>query len=217
MELIKKWLSGKRNYLVGAVLYKQFGSDGLLKKLFEGSRTDHTQQLLEEALSALLQKPKEVLQPAAKKGDADEMPKSEDPVLEALRNEWLLPYQKMNYLRHELDRYLDNTEDEIAKRKALCDQILELEQQCMKTWTKRDHYMKHGQLPEVKEFQKPIPRDPVELGKAIETAKRNIRRNKAAAEKHPDNPIYPQKAKQYEAELQDLLKTTHGQGTEKPE
>lgn len=216
MELIKKWLSGKRNYLVGAVLYKQLGTDEKLKKLFEGKATEHLQQLLEDSLSALLEKPKVVLQPAAKKSDADEMPKSADPVLEALRQEWLVPYQKMNYLRHELDRYPDNTDEQIAKRKPICAEILELEQQCMQVWARRDHYLKEGKLPEVKNNELVLPEDPIALGKLIESLKRNVRRNKQLAEKHPGNAVYPHKVKQYEAELHGLLKKMNdGKGTEK--
>jgi hypothetical protein len=197
-------------------LYKQFGTDEALKKLFQGKPDAYLQKRLEEELSVLMEKPKVVLQSAVKKGDADEMPKSTDPVLEALRNEWMPLYSRMNYLRHELDRYEGNTEEETAKRQPIAFEILELEQKCMAIWTKRDHYLEHGQLPEVKENEEPLPEDPLQLGREIETTKRNLRRNKQLAEKHPDNAVYPLKVKQYEAKLQRILNKLKGnEGTEK--
>ena len=216
MHLIEKWLAGNRNFLVGAVLYKQFGTDEALKKLFAGKATPHIQKLLEESLLALLNKPKVVLQ-EPKTSDAAEMPKSTDPVLEALRNEWLTPYQKMNYLRHELDRYTDNTDEQIAIRRPICAQVLELEQLCLQLWAKRDHYIKNGQLPEAPAQKLAMPTDPMALAKLIDAVKRNIRRNHQLAAKHPDKPVYPQKAAQYEAELQSIItKTgTDAKGTEK--
>lgn len=209
MELIKKWLFGSKNFLVGAILYKQFGQDESLKKLFTGKPDGYMQKRLEEALSALLQQPKVIRQQPAK-SEAEEMPVSADAVLMAIRNEWTPIYQRMNYLRHELDRYEGNSPEEIAIRKPIAFEILELEQQCMKLWARRDHYLKHGQLPEVKEATIEIPKDPVELGRLIETLKRNIRRNKQAASTNPANTIYPLKIRQYEEQLQHILKNSTG-------
>jgi hypothetical protein len=93
------------------------------------------------------------------------MPQSKDPVLQALRNEWQPLYQRMNYLRHELDRVTTtaefplyevgndpgNSPEEISKREPIAFEILELEQQCMRIWARRDHYLQQGKLPEVKE------------------------------------------------------------------
>lgn len=214
MELIKNWLSGKRNYFVGAILYKQFGTDQEKKKLFEGKPTLHLQQVLEQSLSELLEKPKVVLQPTPVKKETEEMPASADAVLEALRAEWLPLYQRMNYLRHELDKWEGNSTEAIKARGPLAFEILNLEQQCMRIWERREYYLKNGTLPEVKpQKTTEIPQDPVELGKKLETLKRNIRRNKAKAKQHPDNPSYPLLVKQHEEELQQImtqLKTHEG-------
>lgn len=215
MELIQKWLSGTRNFYVGVVLYKQFGIDEDLKKLLAGKPEPYLQKRLEEALAEVLQKPKVVLQIPVNKKELAEMPKSEDAILEALRREWLPLYQRMNYLRHELDRFEGNDFEIIAKRKPLAIEVLELEQQCMRTWERREYYLKNGKLPEVKEKEDPIPEDPIALGKMIETLKRNIRRNKQLAESHPDNVVYPLKVKQYEEQLQRLLNHIKNEGTKK--
>lgn len=216
MELIQKWLSGTRNFYVGAILYKKFGTDEALKKLLAGKPEPYLQKRLEDALSELLQKPKVVLQQPVAKQEAEEMPKSEDAILEALRQEWIPLYQRMNYLRHEMDRFEGNDFEIIAKRKPLAIEVLELEQQCMRVWERREYYLKNGKLPEVKEKEESIPEDPIALGKMIETLKRNIRRNKQLAEAHPDKTIYPLKVKQYEEQLQQILsKLKTDEGTKK--
>lgn len=207
MELIRKWLSGNRNFIVGAVLYKKFGTDEKLKKLFSGIPDAYSQKRLAEELEKLVAKPKVVLQSKqSRQGDADDMPESKDPVLKALRNEWLPLYKKMCYLQSELDRYEGNSQEEIAKRKPIAFEILELEQECMKIWARRGYYEKNGSLPEVKEQEEAIPTDPVELGKLIEATKRNIRRNKQLSEDHPDNTVYPLKQRQYEEKLERIMK-----------
>jgi hypothetical protein len=208
MDLINKWLSGKKNFHVGAILYKKFGTDEKLKKLFEGKPDPYTQKRLEEALVTLAQKPKVVLQ-SPSKTESDEMPASVDPVLSSIRQQWRPIYQRMNYLRHELDKYEGNSPEVIAKREPIAFEILDLEQQCMVIWKRRRHYEQHGSLPDVKPVEAPLPDDPVELGKMIETAKRNIRRNKQYAAEYPNNPSYPQRVKNYEAELERILKKTN--------
>lgn len=209
MQLIKNWLSGKRNFVVGTVLYKKFGTDEKLKKLFDGKPDAYKEKRLAEELEKLLQRPKLVLQQTKKPNDAEEMPASSDPVLKAIREEWLPIYQRMNYLRHELDKYEGNGREDIAKRSPICFEILAMEQKCMAIWAKRGYYEKNGLLPELKEVKKEVPTDPVQLGKMIETLKRNIRRNKQLAERNPGKAQYPLLVKQYENELEEIMKTVN--------
>lgn len=218
MELIHKWLSGNKNFIVGAILYKKFGTDAKLKKLFEGAHDAYKHKRLEEELRKLLQKPKLVVQVDKKLSEAGEMAESKDPVLKAIREEWTKPYQRMKYLQGELDRTAGsesfplydintiNSKENIAKRKEIAFEILELEQECMRIWKRRNYYLQEGKLPEVKEKKYEVPTDPVELGRKIETLKRNIRRNKERAEKFQDKPQYPLLQKQYEEELEFIMK-----------
>ncbi|OLY92284.1 hypothetical protein SAMN05444008_11550 [Cnuella takakiae] len=207
-------MEGKRNFYVGAALYKQFGSDTSLLKLLSGKPTPHLQSMLEGALAALLEQPKIVLQDKqVTKPEAEEMPQSNDAVLEAMRKEWQPLYQRMNYLRHQLDKQEGNGPEATETRKDLAFEILSLEQECMRVWERRDYYQKHGSLPEVQQREVPVPTDPLELGRMVETLKRNIRRNKAQAQKHPDNPTYPALARQYQEQLEkitDQLKSNEG-------
>jgi hypothetical protein len=208
MELIRKWLSGNKNFIVGAILYKKFGTDEKLKKLFDAKPDAYAVRRLEEELCKLAIGNKATRQRAVTSiADGAEMPESKDPVMKALRNEWILLYKRMCYLQTELDRIEGNSEEAIAKRKPIAFEILELEQECMKVWERRKHYEKEGKLPEVKSVEEfVIPDDPIELGKLIETTKRNIRRNKQLAVSHPDEPQYPLLQKQYEAKYDAIMK-----------
>lgn len=208
MELIKQWLSGSRNYHVGAVLYQKYGDNEKLKKLLDGPPSDNLVKMLTKELEALLTAPSKPAPLPLKSAQIEEMPDSSDQVLQALKNEWKAPFQRMNYLRHELDRYLDDNSEQQAIRRRLAEEILELEQQCMLSWERRNHYLAKGQLPEVKEDETVIPDNPEALGRLIETTKRNIRRNKDKAAKYPDNPAYAFNLQKYQQLLQKLL--NHG-------
>jgi hypothetical protein len=157
MDLIKKWLSGKRNYIVGAILYKKLGADEKLKKLFASKPDAYSQKRLEEELEKLLEKPTRPLPLTHQHSDGIEMPDSTNPVLKAIRNEWLTPYKRMCYLQGELDRIEGNSPEAIAKRKPIAFEILELEQECMKVWERRKHYEKEGKLPEVRVWRNLLP------------------------------------------------------------
>lgn len=205
MELIRRWLSGKQNFIVGSVLYKQYGHDEKLKRLFASKPDEYSRKRLVEALTDILEKPPG--KPARSKHvEGDEMPESKDPALQTFRNEWLPLYQRMNYLRHQLDKYEGNSKESIAKREPIAFEVLELEQQCMAVWKRREYYQEKGTLPQIKEEEITIPEDPVELGLLIQSTKRNIRRNKQYARENPDEPIYPIRVKYYQQLMDRILK-----------
>jgi len=88
--------------------------------------TKSEKRLLEE-LTALATVP--VITPAVVETLSVEiMPDSTDNVLMALKNEWMPLYQSMNYKRHQLDRYQNNSAKAIAERKLLAFEVIELEQ-----------------------------------------------------------------------------------------
>lgn len=199
MKLISKWLEGSRNYHIGAVLYKHFGTDAKLKALFQTSpdKFKHD-RLIKELVSIYGKHPAAIL--AMANADPDQIQKSNDPILEAIRNEWLPIYQRMQYLRHELDRFKGASKKAIEQRHHIAKEILALEQTCMSIWAKRDHYLESGKLP-VETKEKPLPMDPAELGRLIESTKRNIRRNQLLAKKYPDNTVYASKLIHYQQQL----------------
>jgi len=199
---------------VGVVLYDHFGTDKKLKKLFAGRPDAYRIKRLEQAVTDLLKLPVSVLHHRKPNEDTDVMPATSDPVLEALRNEWSPLYQRMQYLRHELDRFEGNSKEVIAQRKPIAFEILELEQECMKIWTRRDHYMEKGNLPEVKDADIEIPDDPIKLAALLDTTRRNLRRNKQRAKNDPANTVYPLKVIQYQELLDKIIqKINDAKGT----
>lgn len=198
MELIRNWLSSKQNFYVGAALYKRFGSNQALKDLLTKGATPFNQQLLLKELQKLATgevKRTVVFQPME---TVIEMPASSNKVLAALKEEWLLPYKQMNYLIQQLDRYQGDEPGFRQKRGELAQEILAKEQQCMQVWEKRDYYLQHGKLPHAPGAdQKIIPTDPSDLGRAIETCKRNIRRNHKKLKDDPTNALHAQRYNEY--------------------
>ncbi len=205
MELVTKWLAGSRNYFVGVALFKQFSTDEKLKKYFAGVRDPNKQSRLEKELQTLSNgiSPK----PASKiQKESGSMPASADLALNAFTNEWQPLYQRMNYLRHELDKHQGDEENVVRSRSAIAGEILELEQQCMAVWDRRDQYLITGKVPEVRARPADVPEDPFDLAKLIHALKRNIRRNKQKAAEHPDKPHYPILVKRDEEMLEEILK-----------
>lgn len=199
MRLIENWLKGSRNYYVGIALYKSLpGANQQLIQLLSKGKTPFAEAELVKAFKAMLSKPVVKKQPQPDP-ELDKMPPSADAVMESIRNEWMPLYMRMNTLRHMLWTIEGNTPEKIAQRQPIAFEVLELEQQCIQLWAKRNHYLQHGRLPEAKEVKVQIPKDPIELATLIENIKRNIRRNKAFATKNPTKAIYVQRYNDYKA------------------
>jgi hypothetical protein len=204
MILIERWLKGKRNFIVGRVLYERFGKDKALKVLFIKGETAFAKERLIKSLQELFDSGKCVASRAANEV-YNSMPKPTDDIFLAIDNEWKPKYQRMNLLRHKLDQFgEDNSEDARAKCKEICREILDLEQQCNVSWEKRNHYEEHGHLPEVKDEEFKIPKDPVELANMISNLKKYIRRHKKNFRDHPDKPVYAALVKKYEDQLKQI-------------
>jgi hypothetical protein len=211
MNLITKWLNGVRNYYVGCILYNYYGTDPQLKKYFTGHRDQLKHQKLVAELSKLesnsINKPAAFKVPMPDLASA-EMASSTDPVLDAIHKEWNAQYQRMQYLRHELDKYPGNTPESIAARSKLAGEILELEQICMLAWSKRDYYIANNALPAADIDDIDIPSDPIELGALLESLKRNVRRNVQLAKQNPTKSQYAARAKAYQLQLDRILNAT---------
>ena len=201
MEVIKRWLNGPQNFIVGRTYYKQFGKDKNLKQLFDKGETGFAKTELVKALTALITEEKVPVK-VPEKLRLDIMPKGEDEITAAIELEWRPKYQRMKYLIHELDKYGDdNSEKAREECRIICEEILSLEQECNQCWAKLDHYRLNKTLPEIKNQEFIIPADALELAILIQTLKRNIRRNKEKAKKHPENATYPGLVKKYETHL----------------
>src|SRR5690242_1108235 len=141
-DIIKTWLGGTQNFIAGRSIYKKLGDDDRLKRIFEKGESAVSKKLLIEALTKLLDEPTQPTKPFTPAIDtvADTMPESTDAILQALRNEWMPLYSRMNYLRGQLDAFGDSNEmQHISARQAIAFEVLSIEQECMRIWAKRDY------------------------------------------------------------------------------
>lgn len=204
MELIQKWLDGNRSFIVGRILYNQYGADEAFKRWLAQGETPDAKKQLELAMQAIVMPAKKEI---AKNSDVSfsKMPAGDDPVCNAIQEDWKQHYTLMNMLRGKLGGYEDdNSPEAIAECNVLCQKILEEERYINACWEKLRYYQQHGKLPEEKEESFEIPGDPVALAKLIETLKRNVRRNKQKAAAAPANPLYPALVKKYEEQLKQI-------------
>lgn len=195
MQIIHNWLNSKQNFIVGKLLYIQFGTDNAFKKLLqENGETPFNKKKLKEDLSAIANGSiKKAVAGLSADVSTKEMPAGDTPLLQALNKEWKPLYMKMNFLRHQLQAFgSDNSPETIKKADPICQEILSLEKQCMKIWAKRDHVLQHGRLPEVKDNDYEIPSEPIALGRYVENCKRQIRRHRKNVIEKPRDPKYAQ-------------------------
>jgi hypothetical protein len=201
MYVIDQWLNGKKNYVVGCVLYRLFGKEPQVKKLLAAGETPFAREVLERKLREINKQPVVTAQVVR---DSQEMPGGADPVLESLKREWLIPYQRMNYLRHNLDSIKGNTPEAIALRKPMAFEILELEQRCVQIWEKRDRYVATGTLPDVPKKELELPENPIELARLLDTVRRNITRNRGKMKQFPEEPKYALLYDRYKAQYKQI-------------
>jgi hypothetical protein len=195
MQLIIDWLNGNKNYYIGISLYKTFGKDEALKKVFALGHSSHRQQLLENELEALTKTKKTI--PIVENKETALMPDSSDLVLIGLKNEWMPLYLRMNYLRQTLDNYKGNSKESIEARKPIAFEILDIEQQVMAIWAKADYYKEHGCLPSIKKVKTIEEKDPIKLAAKIENLKKYIRRTKLQMQGNKNPAKYAEKHKEY--------------------
>lgn len=198
MNLVEQWLnSQQKNFIVGKTLYARFGHDAKLKLLFAEGENRTTQQRLIQAMQALMH-------PVASIGAVAQLPVStkdpsqkEDAITKALDAEWKPLYKRMYMLRNDMYAKWGsgNSEEARAACKDACGEILELEQQCIVIWAKRDHYLQHGALPAAKEKETDIPTAPVDLAKFIENCARQIRRYRETAKSNAKHAAAREKYK----------------------
>ncbi len=189
MKIIHDWIKKGKNYYVGTAIFNAVSKNDELKALFRRGANPQSQKILEKELLSFIDKPLVAI--VQKEVIGEVIPESNDKILSAIRNKWLPMYQRMNFLRHELDKYSGNTKEMIDIRKPIAFEILELEQSCQDLWDKADEYKKTGKLPDLdsndEDDQFKVPESPIEKAKAIENAKRNIRRNRKKIEEDPKN------------------------------
>ena len=200
MESIRIWLNGKRNYDAGVKLYMQFGNDALLKKLFtERPSTSFKEKTLVESLQKLMVKTVEKKQEVmVQKGVYVERVSKEkvydggwsremDEVERALHLRWKPGFIEMNELCIKIRPLAiegkTNKQKQIEAGKMAL-KILDLEDECYQFYEQRDHYMKHGELPDQRPYGEPCI-DPKLMPKKLDSHQRQLREQKLNLKKDP--------------------------------
>lgn len=200
MLLIDRWIKGKRNFIVGRVLYDVYGQDKSIKALLRKGNSAFAAQRLLQALEEVNKQPaKAIVHEVAEATLFMPMPNGTDEVLISLEAEWKPLYARMNLLRHKLDEYDEsNSKEAIEACEPICKEILVIEQQVMQVWKKRNYYVQHGQLPFVQDVNDDVPTDPLELANYINNLKKSIRRNRLEMNKPGADAAYAQRYVKYQ-------------------
>lgn len=204
MQVVQNWLKGNQNFAAGRAIYNVIGDKPEVKVLLEKGETSFAKSILIDYLASFsIEKLTNVSETVA---TPEQMPDSDNPILIAIKNEWTPLYQKMNYLRHSLDKKFEdeNSQEAINYRLPVAKEILELEKQVMQIWEKRDHYLQHGTLPAEQQQKVEIPTEALELATFLNNVKRNIRHNRKMLRENPDNAKYASLLMHYEKLLLEI-------------
>lgn len=205
-QLVENWWKNGKSWRGGIIILTQIGYDQSIIDQIKATRNDYAMKLLEDAMNKVLECNSPIQKQEPEK--PDEMPEDSNAVLQALRQEWLPKYTTMNLLRHKLDPLLDDDSDAaMIKRGKIALEILELEQECMTIWAKRDHYIKHGKLPMASDDQDddlmPVV-DPFKAANRIKNLKIYITRYNREIQKDPSNAKAAELLCKYQEELDKL-------------
>lgn len=209
MDEIKAWLNGSRDYDQGAMLYLQYGSDNLLKKIFREPASDFKKKKLVDALKGLLvskvtREKKIVIDKDAaieKVSISDRRwPANKDEITMALWMQWKPLFAELMSLTSRIyDVALAGEHDAAQKQEAgrMAHRILDLDDHCDDIYRKRDHYIKHGKLPEAEKPMELVV-DPKKIPLALANCTRYIRDYKSKLRKQPEDVNAAAQIKKYE-------------------
>ena len=214
-QLIDNWIKTGKNYESGRILYSVLGKNEQLKASLAKAKTATLAKELEKALlqihagkaEQVASKPKpsaKVPVPSVHVPPKQSDKPVNDTVLQAIDAEWKPIYKEMQLFRHKLRQYGNsNAAEHVNERAAWAQKVLDLEQQCLVIWRKRDYYIANGKLPDV-QVDKQLPTDPLEIGRRVENLKRYIRREGEKLKKNPANAGAAMRRKEYLDEYQQL-------------
>lgn len=219
-DAIRQWLQGTKNYDEGVNLYLVHGKDHQLKKVFREAVSDFKRRKLIEVMKELsigkakveekIKIEKEIAIDREARAER-KWPKERDAMLQALHEKWKPLFAEMMSLTARIYDVALAGKGETAKKVEagqMAHRILDLDDMCDAIYEQRDHYLKHGKMPE-----KPKPLelaiDPIKMPVALANAERYVRQYKNKLKKKPDDVKAVEKLKQYEwavGEYKKLLK-----------
>lgn len=209
MQVLNNWLKGNRSFATGVVIYNSIGSNAALKNLLAMGETPFAAQLLAKELEAIASG-KTRFPIAQINPETESMPKGDDEILKSLQTDWRERYQRMNLLRHRLDKFgSENTEEAIAYRLPIAAEIKTIEQECIAIWKKRDYYLEHNKLPFERDETFVKPSDPLELLMLIQNTKKYIRRYRKLSQDYPGDVKYAALYLKYKKQHLDVTGTEY--------
>jgi hypothetical protein len=167
MEDIRNWFNTKKNYSDGVKLYLKYGKDPILIRLFtQEEKSQFKENKLASALNEILSSSiksakattivkaipaeKKQLQVKPEQIARNRWPDQCDEILSSLKYRWRELYGEMTNLQARLGDLAraganDPNKRQEAARMAL--RILDLDEACDDIYSKKDYYVKHGNLP----------------------------------------------------------------------
>lgn len=156
MRLIHNWLNGDKEYWTGVAIYKAYGKNELLKKMFASVKSDYHAEKLADELQKLCQ-PKQVAPSPSAAPKVIEVPKdfSNTELFSITKNNTDKRYKEVMNARavlfamvdSEQDLTLINTPDKVAARKPLCFDVVMGYRQVSADYDTVDFVKKNGKLP----------------------------------------------------------------------
>jgi len=220
MEAIRIWLNGRRNYEAGVKLYRLYGKDALLKRLFaEPVISPFKIKKLKESLEGLLsaspatvlptinepaivqvEKVVDVPAPVVKEVLTTGWNKEMDATEAELYKEWKpLFVELMNLSSRVGDLAREGKTDPYKKIAAgeMVIRICDLEDAVEEIYDRRDYYLAHGKLPEKWPYGEPCL-DPMLQPQKLANAERYIREYKNKLLRKPGDPRATEQLEKHE-------------------
>ncbi len=155
-ELIKIWLNGPQNYLLGVEIYNRFGDNSFLKNMFAEGEDEYNSERLLEELKKLYTETNEVISPQIAAKSIQEIPKRSEQndapieVSEAIKQRKQLYFEARD--AHSQLKALRNINDDETKekRRQKAALILGNFDGIKPLWDLTNHYDEFGKLPEAK-------------------------------------------------------------------
>lgn len=141
LDSIKQWLNDGQPYYVGVALLATYGSNKGLVEMFDQGPSPYRITQLEKHLRAidapLIITPEDA--PIIITVEKKELPETQVHAADPFKDIWQPKYAEMQSLCHRLEDIATAEERGVAAFR-----ILELEQECIRLWAKRDYFFATG-------------------------------------------------------------------------
>lgn len=201
------WLGGSKDYNVGVRLYRIYGKDEKLKRLFGAEqKTAFKQAQLFAALKNIVEAPAVEQAEKVKSTAAQITPaifyktwtaeENTDEILKTLWEKARLLLKQIGSIHGSLTALADDSD-----RRSAALLLLELDDDLSEVYDQRDYYKKHSKLQHVQAEGKSYLTKPMEIANRIVALNRYVRRYKLALRKNAADTKAAELLKQYDDEL----------------